>query len=144
MADELPVYRRILHPTDGSACSRIASRHAAYLARALGAEVTVLYVVDVDYHAGIHLGEEAHELIEEAHEVTADAAHIAEAAEVTVHRSVVRGDPARAIVAVAKRDGCDLVIMGAKGEGFLERVLLGSVSTHVVEHAHCPVLVIRD
>lgn len=55
---------------------------------------------------------------------------------------VVWGDPATEIVVVAKELNADLVVMGSRGRGFLGRVILGSVSSHVVHHAGLPVLVI--
>jgi nucleotide-binding universal stress UspA family protein len=53
------------------------------------------------------------------------------------------GKPADEILAVAKQDKADLIVTGAKGLGAIRRVLLGSVSTRVVQHAHCGVLVVR-
>ena len=53
------------------------------------------------------------------------------------------GKPADEILTVAKQDKADLVVTGAKGLGAIRRVLLGSVSTRVVQHAHCGVLVVR-
>jgi nucleotide-binding universal stress UspA family protein len=43
----------------------------------------------------------------------------------------------------ASREHADLIVMGAKGLGAIARFLLGSVSTRVVQHAHCSVLVVR-
>ena len=53
------------------------------------------------------------------------------------------GKPADEILTVAKQDKADLIVTGAKGLGAIRRVLLGSVSTRVAQHAHCGVLVVR-
>ena len=53
------------------------------------------------------------------------------------------GKPAEEIMEVAVAQHADLIVMGAKGLGAIARFLLGSVSTRVVQHAHCSVLVVR-
>jgi nucleotide-binding universal stress UspA family protein len=53
------------------------------------------------------------------------------------------GQPGAALVAAANRPGCDLVVVGARGLGALERLVLGSVSERVLRHARCPVLVVK-
>lgn len=53
------------------------------------------------------------------------------------------GKPADEILTVAKQRKVDLIVTGAKGLGAIGRVLLGSVSTRVVQHATCSVLVVR-
>ena len=53
------------------------------------------------------------------------------------------GKPAEQILKVAKQHKADLIMTGAKGLGAIGRVLLGSVSTRVVQHARCSVLVVR-
>ena len=50
------------------------------------------------------------------------------------------GLPAEELLAAA--EGADLLVVGARGAGEYKRLLLGSVSTHVIHHAHCPVVVI--
>lgn len=54
-----------------------------------------------------------------------------------------RGDPGEAIVHVAEKDSCDLIITGSRGMGVIRRTILGSVSDYVLHHAHCPVLICR-
>jgi nucleotide-binding universal stress UspA family protein len=53
------------------------------------------------------------------------------------------GDPAEEIMKVAAKQDADLIVMGVKGLGTIDRVLLGSVSMQVLQYAHCPVLVVR-
>jgi nucleotide-binding universal stress UspA family protein len=60
-----------------------------------------------------------------------------------VQEAVRLGKPADEILTVAKKHKADLIVTGAKGLGALSRVLLGSVSTRVVQHATCSVLVVR-
>ena len=53
------------------------------------------------------------------------------------------GNPAEEIMKVASKPHADLIVMGAKGLAAIDRFLLGSVSTRVVQQANCPVLVVR-
>jgi nucleotide-binding universal stress UspA family protein len=53
------------------------------------------------------------------------------------------GNPAERIMKGATKHHADLIVMGAKGLAAVDRFLLGSVSTRVVQHANCAVLVVR-
>ncbi len=53
------------------------------------------------------------------------------------------GKPAERIMEAASKQQADLIVMGAKGLGAIDRFLLGSVSTRVVQYANCAVLVVR-
>ena len=53
------------------------------------------------------------------------------------------GDPAEEIMKVSAQRHAELIVMGAKGISAVDRILLGSVSTRIVQYARCPVLVVR-
>ncbi len=60
---------------------------------------------------------------------------------VDVRTSIEEGSPAK--VLIERSQGADLLVVGSRGlEGFTG-MLLGSVSQHLVAHAHCPVVVVR-
>ncbi|MDT2704816.1 universal stress protein [Enterococcus dispar] len=53
------------------------------------------------------------------------------------------GNPKKMIVDYAKVNNIDLIVMGATGKGAIERTLVGSTTTYVVNHASCNVMVVR-
>lgn len=57
---------------------------------------------------------------------------------------MLRGRPASVIVEIARQMPADMVVVGHRGAGRWETMLLGSVSAEVVDQAPCPVLVARD
>jgi len=61
----------------------------------------------------------------------------------TVESSILEGRPASAIVHEARAMDAELVVVGSRGHGIIESMLLGSVSAEVVDHAPAPVLVAR-
>ena len=60
---------------------------------------------------------------------------------VAVTGQVVENSPATALLDAAR--DADLLIVGSRGHGGFTGLLLGSVSSQVIHHAHCPVLVVR-
>ena len=66
------------------------------------------------------------------------------AAEATAHGQVdvveAAGDPAHELVLMS--EGLDVLVTGSRDQGAVKRLLLGSVSTHIVRHAVCPVIVV--
>lgn len=62
---------------------------------------------------------------------------------VSISSEVIPGAPRQVIVEEAERWGADLIIMGSRGLGAWNRLLLGSVSNAVVHHAKCSVEIVR-
>jgi nucleotide-binding universal stress UspA family protein len=62
--------------------------------------------------------------------------------ELEVERRLVEGDAGEALV--AESASAELVVVGSHGRSGLKAALLGSVSRHVVDHATCPVVVVKS
>ena len=53
------------------------------------------------------------------------------------------GQVSEQICAYADGHDCDLIVLGTRGRSSFSKLLLGSVSTQVTSHAHCPVTLVR-
>jgi nucleotide-binding universal stress UspA family protein len=67
----------------------------------------------------------------------------AEAVRIEASFLVRVGHPAEQIVRLANEEGVDAIVMGHRGESFIQRWLLGSVAKRVLSYAHCTVVVVR-
>lgn len=139
---------KMLLPVDGSEVSMKAVRLAlSLLQQGLAGEVVL---ANVQEPANLYEMMTAHdpEVIEQVSQAAgADILEPAEAllkkAGISYEREIADGDPAHAIVDVAERYGCDLIIMGARGTSALRSALLGSVSSEVLHSAKVPVLIVK-
>ncbi|MGH9092790.1 MAG: universal stress protein [Acidimicrobiales bacterium] len=130
---------------DGSEASVSALRWAARQGGLTGAAVEVVACwewpstygwgmpVPADYHPDADAESALEQLVAGVRAAHPDVAFVPR---------VVEGHPARVLVELSA--GADLLVVGSRGHGEFAGMLLGSVSTHCVAHAHCPVLVMRD
>jgi nucleotide-binding universal stress UspA family protein len=131
---------------DGSAHSRKALERAAAEAAAHGAPLIVLVIhqaVRDVYGSASHYGDDAAltEKAKEAAQAETDqvlAAAGAKPASVTV--TAVHGLPVDELVKAS--EGADMIVLGRRGMGGFVRLLMGSVSSQVAQHAQCPVLIV--
>lgn len=146
------MFKHILLATDGSAASAHAATLAIGLARAHGAKLTALYVVDPYPYLGLGeanpMGFQAYMSAAMDHASQAHAAIAALAAEggpkVDVAPRVVEDLGASAgILQTVKELGADLVVVGSHGRSGIARLMLGSVASRVVAESAVPVLVAR-
>lgn len=147
------MYKRILVATDGSALSKKAVASAIELAATCGAQLVALKVVprypQAYFEGSIPLSAEEISRIEtqwtESAQVQLAAVEKAAKAKgvdskaVTVKSDVVSD----AIIAAAKKQKADLIVMASHGRKGIKRLLLGSETQQVLTHSHIPVLVLR-
>ena len=147
------MYERILVATDGSNLSRKAVASAIALAALTGAELVALKVVaryPMSYFEGgmtVPLAEVARveKQWADGAQGTVDAVQkAAKAKGVSVRAITAKSDLiSEAIIAVAKKHKCDLIVMASHGRRGIKRLLLGSETQLVLTHSHIPVLVLR-
>jgi nucleotide-binding universal stress UspA family protein len=144
---ELPTTQRILVPIDFSDSSVNALRYAAGLALKVHANLTILYVVPVDY-GWLEIGKEAwreydERLQSQAAENLRALANDQLPKSASVDLEVRIGRPAEQIVAAAAESKADLILLSTHGHTGLDRVLIGSVADRVARLAPCPVFLMR-
>ena len=146
------MFSRILVPTDGSPRSNRAVKAAAALARTSRGKVTLFHVIaeyKTPYYPDgfIYNFETKSDYVKET---GAGAAKLIDKAKALVGKKVrVAGlhgysdAPAAAILAAAKREKADVIVMASHGRRGIEKLLLGSETQKVVTHSKIPVLVVK-
>ncbi|GJF16800.1 universal stress protein [Mycolicibacterium cyprinidarum] len=136
---------------DGSAPARVAVDWAARDAALRHIPLTLVYVLpgatvqswmQVPLPAAFFEDEQ-----ETARKALEDARGVAEAATagvdgIRIDQKAISGQPVQALADLSK--DADMIVVGCRGLGKWERRLLGSVSSGLAQHAHCPVAVIHD
>jgi nucleotide-binding universal stress UspA family protein len=115
--------------------SRTLTR-AADLAQSLNAALIVTNVVSADREAPEGVAEYSHERLDQARAYLAERGLEAELVPAS-------GEPADAIVALAKERNADLIVVGMRKKGFFERLVEGSVAQNVMRRATCDVLAVH-
>ena len=140
-------YRRVLTAVDFSPSSSAALRLGAQVAPA--AQRVLLHACEVPFEGKLVNADVSEASILRLRRQAAQEGHeqlqaFAAAERVAGNdlRLVVRcGDPSRVILETAEREGCDLVVIGKRGRGLVEELLLGSVTRHVLADASMDALV---
>jgi nucleotide-binding universal stress UspA family protein len=135
--------RRMILATDGSDASAKALKFVLAKLRPDGStgkggrvpiHVCVLHVMPLIMYPGLEAASK--KLLEQSVQKLIKAGFTAEPL-------CYLGNPAEEIMKAASKAHTDLIVMGAQGLGAIARFLIGSVSTRVVQHANCAVLVVR-
>lgn len=147
------MFSTILVALDGSDHSLKAAQRAAELARLSGAALHLLTVtkplklddsVRSYFESEDLIGEFTYVLDPMTDEIIQKARDIAEKQGLGSVRTATReGKPARSIVDYAKGNKVDLIVLGSRGLGEVEAMLLGSVSHKVSMLAGCAVMIVK-
>lgn len=145
------MFKKILVPTDGSPLALRAATTAVDLAKAHGAQVVGVYVIDPFPYIGIgdasaaglqaYLAESrnvAGHALEALGKVCA-AQGVAFVGD-TIERNVVY----EGVIETAQAEECDLIVMGSHGRQGVKALVLGSVAQKVLTHTRLPVLIVKD
>jgi nucleotide-binding universal stress UspA family protein len=149
------MFKTIVVPIDGSREAKRAAVAATDLAKKYGSRLHFLTVrkplpermseemrhyLEVEHIAG----QPEEFMAEAAYKLIADAEkHARKKGVKTVKTAIEIGYPARSIMNYSKRAKADLIVIGRRGLGAIEGMLLGSVSNKVVSLADCPVLTVH-
>jgi nucleotide-binding universal stress UspA family protein len=147
--------RSLVVAIDGSANSLAAARFVAGLPLHRGSRVRLLGVVEpplyppstVEMPSAALIAafeEDARRRREELRGVLAGLEAPLHGKGPVVESAAVIGSPGREILAAANEPGVDLVVVGARGLGPMKRLVLGSVSERVLQHAPCSVLIVKS
>jgi nucleotide-binding universal stress UspA family protein len=147
--------KKVLVATDGSKNADRAVEASVQIAKEFNAELIVLSVVMdlippvyspigvdvpvIDYSAYLTRAED------DAKKIAADAAIKGEKESVKARSVVMRSvtSIAEAILAEASKENVNVIVVGTRGLGGFKKLLLGSVSSAVIDHSLCSVLVVR-
>ena len=141
---------RVVVGVDGSETARKAVRWAAREAKLRGMKLELVSAWEIPIYSYASrygfpaISEEMMKSLTaraEGHLAEALDEARAEARDVQIETIAVEGQPAKALVEVAK--GADLLVVGSRGLGGFRELLLGSVSQQCAQHATCPVVIVR-
>jgi nucleotide-binding universal stress UspA family protein len=142
-------YTRLLCPVDFSESSLTALRFAISLAKESDAHLTLLHVIDVPPDDELlmerfdapefrrYVDEQARRRLEAL--VTDDVREWCQP-----ETKVSYGKPYRQILEMAASEDADLIVIGVRGRNPVDLTLFGSTTNHVVRHASCPVLTLKQ
>lgn len=137
--------KKILIAHDGSKSSEKALKKAFEVAEKFGSSVTVISVVPELYLTELMEMDRVRilETLTEEAKKTMDQIRTKTAGFKSLRTIIKQGNPAEEILETAKKIKADLIVTGSHGRHGAQRFLLGSVSSKIVDHAPCAVLVVK-
>ena len=145
-ANQKAIISKILVAIDGSDASMDAADHAIYISKEYNAELYALHVIrpDVDLYGPHETSEYMTKLRDEGRKYLDKVEFKANEKNIQIKTVIIpsknmSGD----ILDYAEENNIDLIVIGTRGRSGFKRLLLGSVASHVVTYAHCPVLVVK-
>jgi len=132
-------YKRILVPVDGSETSISAFKQGVHIAERNKAELYLVAILDKTNNA-----DEAAQLQKDKDSLFDELDRYARANGIAVHKDMRTGNPKELIAKdLLEEWNIDLIVMGATGKGAIAKLVVGSVTNHVIHQAPCDVLIVR-
>jgi nucleotide-binding universal stress UspA family protein len=145
-ASQKTIFSKILIAIDGSDASMDAADYAISISKGYNAELCALHVIraDVDLFGPHETSEFMTRMRNEGEKYLNKVKFKANEKNIQIKTEIISFiNIAGAIVDYAEENNIDLIVIGTRGRSGFKKLLLGSVASHVVTYAHCPVLVIK-
>jgi nucleotide-binding universal stress UspA family protein len=144
----MPVFSNILVAVDGSDASQRALTRAVEEAKVWNARLHIVYAVETGLFSSLpadNTVEIMYRVLEtEGNTVLEKAKKYAAEKGVTAITHIKQGHAASEIVSLAEKEKADLIIVGSHGKSQADRLLIGSVSAHIVNHSRITTMVVRS
>jgi len=152
----IPQIKKILFPTDLSKNSAYAFYYAVHMARRDEAKIVILHAVEPIPRMLISFEDFEHKVAKDRWEdtvqkfkeriqdisVKVDARMGISSVDLISNILIRLGRPAEEILKAVDEEGCDVIVLGTHGKGFLEQTFLGSVSSSVLLRTRKPVFIV--
>jgi nucleotide-binding universal stress UspA family protein len=145
-ANQKPIFSKILVAVDSSDASMDAADYATAISKKYNAELYALHVIhaDVDLYWPHVTTEFTRNMRNEGEKYLNKVKVKANEKDIHIETEIISSkDISGGILDFAEENNIDLIVIGTRGRSGFKRLLLGSVASHVVTYAHCPVLVIK-
>ncbi len=137
-------FKKILVPLDGSKYSEKALQRAYEVANAFDSKIILLYVVEKSLPINLLDRKVYLKMVRKFGNKTLEKANnLLSKKGITAKTFLKEGNIVNEIKKVAKKENCDLIIVGNKGLGTVTRFLLGSVSNKLAQSSSCSLLIIK-
>ncbi|RQD82442.1 MAG: universal stress protein [Methanocalculus sp. MSAO_Arc2] len=141
------MFHTLLVAIDGSDIGMNALDRAIEMARGWKADLHAIYVIETGLISSVPmdntweiiyslLEQEGTRLLEKAEKQAAEVG-------VKIKKHLKQGHAGNEILNLAEAENVDLIIVGSRGKSEIDRLLIGSVSAHVVKYSHVSTMVVR-
>jgi nucleotide-binding universal stress UspA family protein len=138
------LYMNILVPLDGSKYSEKALLHACNMAKNFQSRLTLLYVVEKVISINLLDRKEYLKILRKfGNNVLIKSKKTTTRQGVDSKIIIKEGNITNEIIKLAKKEQCNLIIVGSKGLGATLRFFLGSVSNKLANNAPCSILIVK-
>jgi nucleotide-binding universal stress UspA family protein len=145
-ANQKAIISKILVAIDGSDASMDAAAHATSISKEYNAELYALHVIraDVDLFGPHETSEFMTRMRNEGEKYLNKVKLNANEKKIQIKTEIISSiNIAGGILDYAEENNIDLIVIGTRGRSGFKKLLLGSVASHIVIYAHCPVLVVK-
>lgn len=141
------MFTKILVPVDGSDNSYRALDAALFFSGKLGSKIAAVHVMEDIPLLHIQSEKLLRELLEDYKNqqelILTKSSEIAKEKNLIIDTILLHGNPSSIILDLCDKEKYDMIVMGSRGMGKFKELVLGSVSSKIVHHSSCPVMIIR-